>query len=92
MSVNVKDPFHTKLQRLAFKCKLVISRNYPVEVFMFHFISSKPWVANSNCSGGQTRAYKVIRGSHDDADATMAAPEPYQKQLLLTSNFLRMVS
>jgi len=29
------------------------------------------------CSEGQMRTYKVTRGSHYDADATMAVPEPY---------------
>jgi len=31
----------------------------------------------SHCSEGQTRAHKVTRGLHYDADAIMALPEPY---------------
>jgi len=42
----------------------------------------KAGVSNSNCSDGQMRTYKVTRGSHYDADTTMAVPEPQSKQLL----------
>jgi len=42
----------------------------------------RPEVSNSNCSEGQIRAYKVTRGPHYVADATMAERDPYQKQLL----------
>jgi len=31
---------------------------------------------NSSCSEGQIRANKVTRGTHYDAVATMAVPEP----------------
>jgi len=33
-------------------------------------------------SEGHIRIYKATRGTHYDADATMAVPEPYKKQLL----------
>jgi len=32
-------------------------------------------VSNSNCSVGQTGTYKVTRGPHFDAEATIALPE-----------------
>jgi len=32
-------------------------------------------ISNLNVSVGQTRTYKVTRGPHSDADATMAVPE-----------------
>jgi len=41
----------------------------------------KAGVSNSSCSEGQIRSYKVTRGPHYDADATMAVPQPYKKQL-----------
>jgi len=44
--------------------------------------SFRSGVSNSNCSVGQIRTYKVTRGPHYDADATMAVPQPYKKQLL----------
>jgi len=31
-------------------------------------------VSNSNCSEGQMKTYKVTRGPHYDADATLAVP------------------
>jgi len=37
----------------------------------------KTGVANSNCSEGQMRTYKISRKPHYDADATMAVPEPW---------------
>ena len=33
--------------------------------------------SNSNCSESKMRTYKVTRGPHYDADATMLTPEPY---------------
>jgi len=33
--------------------------------------------SHSHCRKGQTSTYKVTQGSHYDADATMAVPEPY---------------
>jgi len=36
---------------------------------------SRAGVSNSNFSGGQTRTYKVTRGPHYEADATMAVHE-----------------
>jgi len=48
--------------------------------------SFRSGVSHSNCSVGQIRTYKVTRGPHYDADAIMAVPQPYKKQLLhLTS-------
>jgi len=49
--------------------------------------SSKTGVSNSNCSVGHMRTYKVTRGPHYDADATIAVPE-----LNFRSSFLRNVS
>jgi len=36
---------------------------------------------NSNFTAGQMRTFKATRGLHD-VDETMAAPEPYYKQIL----------
>ena len=38
-------------------------------------IPSSPGVSNSNCSVGHIRTYKVTRGPHYDADATIAVHE-----------------
>jgi len=40
-------------------------------------------VSNSNCSVGHMSTYKVTRGPHYDADATMAVPELTRNSLYL---------
>jgi len=45
-------------------------------------VLAKSGVSNSNCCEGQMKTYKVTWGSHHDANTTMVAREPYQKQFL----------
>jgi len=58
--------------------------NIPNLISYIHRIalSKRFTVSNTKCSEGQIRTYKATGGPQYDADATIAVPEPYKKQLL----------
>jgi len=76
--------FHLKITDLASFSKLTLILCHCVTYMMCYPLlqRSTTGVSNSSCSEGQMWTYKETQGPHYDADATVAVPEPYEKQLL----------